>query len=73
MEQKEKIESLKNKAIDREKSESEELNKALAGKKTMTTFFSSKTKEEEVAGFEKAIANVIHSLISFTRIGPKRC
>jgi len=57
IEQKDRIESLEKKARDKERSASEDLNKVLAGKKTMKTLLSKKSKEEEVAEFEKTIAN----------------
>ena len=65
IEQKDRIESLEKKARDKERSASEDLNKVLAGKKTMKTLLSKKSKEEEVAEFEKIIANVIYQFPIF--------
>jgi len=49
---------LKIKAQERQKSETEDLHKVLAGKTTMKTLFSKKSKEEEVQQLEKNIALV---------------
>jgi hypothetical protein len=56
IEQREKFEALKIKAQEKQKSETEDLHKVLAGKTTMKTFFSKKPKEEEVQELEKNIA-----------------
>jgi len=46
------------KAQEKQKSETEDLHKVLAGKTTMKTLFSKKSKEEEVQELEKNIALV---------------
>jgi len=54
----EKYESAKAKCQDRQKSDTLELQKVLAGKTTFKGLFSRKSKEEEVSTLEKAIADV---------------
>ena len=56
--QRDKYEGLKNKAQDKQKSDTLDLQKVLAGKTTIKTFFSRKPKEEEVGNLEKHIAQV---------------
>lgn len=56
LEQRDKFDALKIKAAEKQKSETEELHKVLAGKTTMKTLFSKKSKEEETQELEKQIA-----------------
>jgi len=57
--QRDKYDSLKSKNQDKQKSDTLELQKVLAGKTTLKGIFSRKSKEEEVSTLEKQIAQVL--------------
>ena len=58
LEQRDKFDSLKAKASEKQKSETEDLHKVLAGKTTMKSLFSKKSKDEEAQELEKVVAAV---------------
>jgi len=66
--QRDKYESLKSKNQDKQKSDTLELQKVLAGKTTLKGIFSRKSKEEEVSSLEKHIAQAGKEMENLTMI-----
>ncbi len=62
IDQRDKYESYKAKTFDKQKSDTSELQKVLAGKTTLKGIFSRKSKAEEVESLERHIAQVIKGL-----------
>ena len=58
IEQKEKYESIRSKLQDKQRSDTQEMQKILAGKTTFKTVFSRKSKDEEISLLEKSLAEV---------------
>ena len=63
--QRDRYDALKVKTQDKQKSDTLELQKVLAGKTTFKGLFSRKSKEEEVSSLEKQIADVIINFFQF--------
>ena len=60
---KDKYEQLKIKAIEKKKTESQELENIIAGKTTLKGVFSGKSKGIHASNIEKSIAQVIFSIL----------
>ena len=63
IDQRDKYESYKAKTHDKQKADTSELQKVLAGKTTLKGIFSRKSKAEEVESLERHIAQVMNNLI----------
>ena len=63
IEQKEKYENIRSKLQDKQRSDTQEMQKILAGKTTFKTVFSRKSKDEEISLIEKSLAEVLFDIL----------